>query len=194
MGTVAHWHPLSRSGQRMGSHSIWCRSPRMRSPSTSYIDGRRTQNRFPSPSQRSAYHDARGPTNCRAWGVVHQPGGPLEPPSPDLLLAGRRPAPAVRRSASFAISSARRRARSERPPSASSWIRHATRRNRNCLFEERLGSPKTSAYLCFNWPTVIDRRLSISTWRAIVFSLVLNAVNLDTIRARRHRSINSNCG
>lgn len=39
----------------------------------------------------------------------------------------------MRRSASSAISSARRRARSESPPHAFAWIRQAMRRNRNCL-------------------------------------------------------------
>ena len=39
----------------------------------------------------------------------------------------------IRRSASSAISSARLRARSERPPSALAWTRQAIRRKRNCL-------------------------------------------------------------
>jgi hypothetical protein len=47
---------------------------------------------------------------------------------PNLVLGAR-----TRRSASLAISRARRRARSERPPSAIAWMRQAILRNRNCL-------------------------------------------------------------
>ena len=60
----------------------------------------------------------------------------------------------MRRSASLAISSARRRARSERPPQALAWRRQAMRRNRNCLWFERVSSPKASRYLSLSWPTV----------------------------------------
>jgi hypothetical protein len=48
----------------------------------------------------------------------------------------------IRRSESLAISRARRRARSERPPQAFACIRQAMRRNRNCLWFERLASAR----------------------------------------------------
>jgi hypothetical protein len=58
------------------------------------------------------------------------------------LSGGRR----TRRSASLAISSARRRARSDRPPSALACIRQAIRFQSQSLLPDRVVSPKTSTY------------------------------------------------
>ena len=73
-----------------------------------------------------------------------------------------------RRSASFAISKARCRARSDSPPKALACNLHAIRRNRNCLWLDRLSSPKTSKYFYLSRPTVSRRRPSISSCNVVV--------------------------
>src|ERR1035437_6122923 len=96
----------------------------------------------------------------------------------------------MRRSASLAISRARRRARSERPPSASAWMRQAILRKRNCLWFDRDCSPHTSRYVCWSWPTVILARSSICFFIAVATSFsFLKAVNLVSMRARCRRTI-----
>src|ERR1035437_5779010 len=96
----------------------------------------------------------------------------------------------MRRSASLAISRARRRARSERPPSASAWMRQAILRKRNCLWFDRDCSPNTSRYFCLSWPTVILARSSICFFIAVATSFsFLKAVNLVSMRARCRRTI-----
>src|SRR5262249_8170446 len=90
----------------------------------------------------------------------------------------------TRMSASFAISRARRRARSESPPSARAWMRQILR-NRNCRLFDGVSSPNTSMYFCVNWPPVI--RLSLAMCCSIVSSswfFLLGGVNLVYMRAR----------
>jgi hypothetical protein len=61
----------------------------------------------------------------------------------------------VRRSASRANSAARRRARSERSPSANACMRQAIRRMSHCLWRAFVSSPNTSAYFARSSLTVI---------------------------------------
>ena len=96
----------------------------------------------------------------------------------------------MRRSASLAISSARRRARSERPPSASAWIRQAILRNRNCRWFDRDSSPKNSLYFWRSCPDVIVLRSLISfRIAACLSSGILMAVNLMSMRARSRGTV-----
>ncbi len=66
-----------------------------------------------------------------------------------------------------AISIARRRALSDRPPCASACILKTVRRSRKRLWCDRFSSPITSACFCFSWPTIIWRIASIS-FRTVV--------------------------
>ena len=68
-----------------------------------------------------------------------------------------------RMSASRAICSARRRARSDNPPSACDCKRQTIRLMRNSLLPERVGSPNTSAYRTLSSLGIIRRRAVI--WR-----------------------------
>jgi hypothetical protein len=74
----------------------------------------------------------------------------------------------ILRSESLTISSARRRARSERPPQAFAWIRQAMRRTKNCLWFDRLGSLKTSRYRSLSCPAVMWPKASISSRTEVV--------------------------
>jgi hypothetical protein len=64
--------------------------------------------------------------------------------------------------ASAPSSSMRARARSERPPSASSWIRQARRFLRKSLFRERAGCPKRTRYFSASSAPVIRLRTASS--------------------------------
>ena len=98
----------------------------------------------------------------------------------------------MRKSASSAISSARRRARSESPPQAFAWMRQAMRRNRNCLWLDRESSPKTSRYLSLSCAVVRLRRPSISSLIRVGSTAVsfLMALTSSHMRALYLRQVN----
>ena len=92
----------------------------------------------------------------------------------------------MRRSASSAISAARRRALSLKPPSALACIRQAIRRNRNCLFEDFDSSPNTSRYFVLNAATLNPRNCSMAAIMArsigvFSFSLAVNYTSMDAL-------------
>jgi hypothetical protein len=100
-----------------------------------------------------------------SWPVA----GPAQVRVVEPTLLSRVRGIVVRMSASRASSSARRRARSDSPPSASDWTRQAMRLTRKSLFPERLDSPKTARYRSRNCAGVI-RRSSASS-RSIVVTI-----------------------
>src|SRR5262249_51533174 len=67
----------------------------------------------------------------------------------------------------------------------------AMRRKRNCLWFDRLDSPKTSRYLSLSCPTVIWRKASISSRQAVdLLVSVLIALTTSHMRAGSLRTVN----
>ena len=65
-------------------------------------------------------------------------------------------------------------------PSALACTRQAIRRNRNCLWFDRVSSPNTSRYLSLSWPTVRCRRPSIACRTAVVLIVVSSLMPLTS--------------